>query len=427
MVTSAARAKPRGFKKTRRQREALAILNSKRHGMLYGGSRSGKTAIAIRNVFLRAMKAPSRHLIVRFRFNHAKVSLGHETIPWVLANCFPGVPVVENKAEGFYVVPAAGGGISEVWLGGTDDKDRIEKILGNEYSTIYANECSQIPFDAIATLWTRLAESSGLEQRFYYDCNPPGKKHWTHLLFMEGRLPDGTRHKLDVGYLQMNPIHNRENLSPEYLSALDSLPKRLRQRFLSGEYLADVEGALWTDEMIVRAKLLEFGAWAKTIVAVDPSVTNNRGSDECGITVDSLDQRGLGVVRADLSGKMSTRAWAARAVAAYHAFEANYIVAEKNNGGDLVRDAIQNLDSNIKVVLVSASVGKKARAEPVSMLFEQGRVAFAGDYPLLEAELTETVFDELTESPNRLDSMVWGLHHLMVKKRGSRVHVGVVG
>jgi len=416
--------KPVQFVKTERQVAALDVVNNRRHGMLYGGARSGKTAILVRNVFLRAIKKPSRHLIVRFRYNHARVSLAHETVPWILVHCFPGLPILENKADGYWSVPCEGGGTSEVWLGGTDDKTRIEKILGNQYSTIYANECSQIPFEAIATLWTRLAEVSGLEQRFYYDCNPPGKKHWTYLLFVEGRLPDGSPHKLDVGHLQVNPIHNRANLSPEYVEALESLPRRMRQRFLDGEYLADVEGALWTDEMLVRAKILEPRAWAKTIIAVDPSVSNNRGSDECGITPCSIDEVGLGAVRGDLSGKMSTRTWAARVVAAYHAYEANYVVAEKNNGGDLVKDAIHNVDPGIKVELVTASVGKKARAEPVSMLFEQGKVAICGEFPKLEAELTETVFDDVKESPNRLDAMVWGLTHLMVKKRGARIHVG---
>jgi len=412
------------FEKTARQQALLDVFNSHRHGMAYGGARSGKTVVIVRNVFLRAIKRPSRHLIIRFRYNHARVSLAHATVPWVLARCFPGVPIVENKADGYWMVPCAGGGSSEVWIGGTDDKNRIEKILGNEYSTIYANECSQIPFDAIATLWTRLAENSGLEQRFYYDCNPPGKKHWTYQLFMEGKLPDGTPHKLEVGALQVNPIHNRANLSPEFVQALESLPRRLRQRFLDGEYLADVEGALWTDEMIVRAKLLEPVGLSKTIIAVDPSVSNNRGSDECGIVPCSLDENGLGIVRRDLSGKFSTRSWAAKVVAAYHAFEANYVVAEKNNGGDLVADAIRNIDPGIKVELVHAAVGKKARAEPVSMLFEQGKVALSGEFPQLEAELTETIFDDVKESPNRLDAMVWGLTHLMVKKRGARIHVG---
>lgn len=417
------------FKKNPKQVEALDLLNRHDHGLLYGGARSGKSLIIVRNVFLRALKRSSKHLMVRFRYNHARTSLGKETIPYVLAKCFPGIDVRENKSDGYWTMPAADGGESTVWLGGTDDAERIEKILGNEYSTIYANECSQIPFEAIVLLWTRLAESSGLSLRFWYDCNPPGKKHWTHKMFFQGLLPGDERHDLDVARLQINPKDNESNLPSAFLKALKSLPKRQRQRFLEGLYLSDVEGALWTDQMMNRAKLKEPAyPLRRTVVAVDPSMSNNPRSDECGIVVCSEDANHEGVVHDDLSGKMSTKTWAKKAVSAYHAFEANAIVAEVNNGGDLVEDVIHNIDPHIKVIQVRASKGKFARAEPVSMEYESGRehVAHVRDLPELEAELTETVFKDLTvrESPNRMDALVWGLTHLIVAKSAGQYHFG---
>ncbi len=111
---------------------------------------------------------------------------------------------------------------------------------------------------------------------------------------------------------------------------------------------------------------------------------------------------------------------------AYRTFEANEIVAEKNQGGDLVQDVIHNIDPTVKVHLVHASKGKLARAEPVSMLYEpkMERVAHLKDMPLLEAELTETVFSDITESPNRLDALVHGLTRLMIGKTKMRHHVG---
>ena len=412
------------FKKNPKQAEALDILNKHRHGLLYGGARSGKTFIAIRNIFLRAMMKRSRHLIIRYRYNHARTSLNHETIPKVLSTCFPTVNIVENKQDGYWTVPTRDHGESQVWIGGTDDKDRIEKILGNEYSTIYANECSQIPFDAIVMLWTRLAESSGLSQRFYYDCNPPGKKHWSHLLFFDGKLPDGSPHALETGKLQLNPKDNKENLTPEYLGALMALPKRQRQRFYEGLYLSDVEGALWTDIMVNAAKAKEPGELKKTVIAVDPSVSNNPGSDECGIISASVDVYDDGVVHRDLSGKMSTREWAQAAVSAYHLDAANHIVAEKNQGGDLVRDAIHNVDPNVPVVLVHASKGKFARAEPVSQLYELLKVSHERDMPYLEAEMTEWIPKDSRFSPNRLDALVYALTDLMIGNRAMRVNVG---
>lgn len=418
------------FKKTARQIEALALVNYHLMTMLFGGSRSGKSLILVRNVFLRAMKKQSKHLMIRFRYNHARTHLGHETVPYVLANCFPGVDIQENKADGYWTVPVTGkkGETSTVWLGGTDDMDRMEKLLGSEYSTIYLNECSQIPWDAVPMLLTRLAETSGLELRMYFDCNPPGKKHWTNLLFHEGIMPNKEKHDWDVVSLRMNPIHNEENLPAIYLKFLNGLPKRQRQRFLEGLYLTDVEGALWTDMMVNQAKLRKPAALKKTVVAVDPSVTNNPGSDECGIVVVSKeDTRNPGaVVHADLSGKFSTKVWAQRVVNAYHEFEANEIVAEVNNGGDLVKDALNNIDPYIKVKLVRAAKGKFARAEPVAMLYDEGqeKVSHLGDFPELESELTEWVAANTKCSPNRLDALVWGLSHLIIGKKRARIQVG---
>ncbi len=397
--------------------------------MLYGGSRSGKSLIILRSIFLRAMKKPSRHLLVRFRFNAARISLAHETVPFVIANCFPNFPITWNKSDNYWTVKLPNGQESQVWLGGTDDKERIEKLLGNEYSSIYANECSQIPFAAIPMLWTRLAENVGLKQRFFYDCNPPGKKHWTHQLFMEGKLPDGEvwAETADSAHLRMNPKDNLKHLSPEYLKTLEGLPRRMRERFLDGRYLDDVEGALWSDLMISAAKAKPPGSPRKRVIAVDPAVTNNPGSDDCGIMVCALDENREGIVEADLTLKASTRTWAQRVVSAYHARRANEVVAEVNQGGDLVEDAIRNIDPSVKVVKVRATVGKFARAEPVSMLYEQGKVAHVADLPELESELTETVFDEnLRASPNRLDALVWGLSHLMIGKTGVRINVGSI-
>ncbi len=418
-----------GFLKTQKQVELLQLANDHEFFMAYGGSRSGKTVALVRNVFLRATKRASNHLITRFCYNHARTSLGKQTIPWVLAHCFPGLPVKENKADGYYSVPAADGGESIVWLGGTDDKERLEKLLGFEYSTIYLNECSQIPWEAIPILQTRLAEMSGLSLRMYFDCNPPGKKHWTFKVFEEGVYPDDEPHFWDAVKIQVNPRDNLTNLPPEYLRVLERLPLRQRQRFLDGLYLADIEGALWSDQMVNLALAREPAELRKTVVAVDPAVTNNTGSDECGIVVCSLDENRCGVVHDDLSGKMSTRKWAQSVVNACYAWEANEVVAEVNQGGDLVKDAIKAVDPAIKVVMVRAAKGKLARAEPVSELYESDpldgstRVTHMKRMPKLESELTETVLDQCKASPNRLDALVWGLTHLMVKGQ-KRVYFG---
>ena len=128
-----------GFKKTQKQREAAALLRSDaRHILLYGGGRSGKTFILLLYLVIRALKTKSRHLVLRLHFNHVKTSVWKDTLPKVIALVCPDFPAVFNNSD-FYVQFPNG---SEIWIGGLDDKDRADKILGTEYSTIFFNECS---------------------------------------------------------------------------------------------------------------------------------------------------------------------------------------------------------------------------------------------------------------------------------------------
>ena len=131
------------FEFTEKQLEAMKIIAGQAtHVMLYGGSRSGKTFLHVRNIILRALKAPdSHHCILRFRFNHLKASVILGTFPKVMKLCFPDVEYVLSKTDWYVKFPNG----SELWFGGLDEKERTEKILGQEYSTILFNESSQIP------------------------------------------------------------------------------------------------------------------------------------------------------------------------------------------------------------------------------------------------------------------------------------------
>jgi hypothetical protein len=168
---------------TAKQTEANALLQtSAKHILLDGGSRSGKSALFVRAICSRAIKAPaSRHAILRFRFNHCKESIGMDTLPAVMTKCFPQVPYTINKSDWFAQLPNK----SEIWLGGLDDKERTEKILGKEYATLYLNEASARFLTTPAT-WRSLVLLSAaliastmlnreLALKMYYDCNPPGK------------------------------------------------------------------------------------------------------------------------------------------------------------------------------------------------------------------------------------------------------------
>ena len=404
---------PEPFRKTAQQREQCRLMQDHEMVLAEGGARSGKTFNFIRQIIVRGAKVSSRHLAARSHLKHARDALGSETIPAVFRICFPEIPYEHNKSDNVFRFGTHDGGESELWLGGVEDN--IDRALGREYSTIFLNECSLISFDSVETMTTRLAETSGLKLRFFMDQNPTIRSWWCHRIFHEGITPDREKIDWDTAVIQMNPVDNLDNLDPRYVKMLKALPKRKRQRFWEGLYLAEIEGALWTDAMINFARLRTPGEIVETVIAVDPSVSHTKDSDECGIVVVSRDDLDGAIVHLDASAKMHVDTWARRSVDLFHQYRANAIVAEVNQGGDLVESVIKNVDPTVPVYKVHAGKSKFARAEPVSQRYEPGQqmITHEGDMPELEEELTTYVPRDAKWSPNRLDALVWGVTYLL--------------
>lgn len=415
------------FKLTDKQAEALRIIGSDaRHILLEGGSRSGKTFITLRAIVLRALAAKgSRHAVLRFRFNHVKASVVHDTFPKMMSLCFPDVPYKLDKTDWFAEFPNK----SQIWFGGLDDKERTEKILGQEYATIFLNEISQIPLNSRNLALTRLAqlctyEKDGIELplrlKAYYDCNPPSKAHWGYQLFHEKKDPETKKPLLnghEYAYLRLNPADNEANLPKEYLQTLESLPLRMKKRFLLGEYAELAPGALWTDELIDQHRVDEHPDLLRVVVAVDPSGSgdeDNAGNDEIGIVVAGLATDGRAYVLADYTVKAGPKTWGTVATTAYDNHAADKIVAETNFGGEMVKYVVRSCKPDVPFKKLTASRGKAVRAEPISSLTEAGKVRFVGTFPELEDELcafTTTGYMG-QNSPNRADAFVWAMSEL---------------
>lgn len=233
------------FKKTAKQNEATELLASDaKNIMLSGGSRSGKTFLLTHSLIIRASKVQSRHAIMRQNFNHAKRSIWRDTLPKVLRLAFPDLRVKWNNTD-FFISFSNG---SEIWIGGLDDKDRVEKILGTEYSTMWFNECSQMDYSSVQLARTRLAEKNDLIKRTYYDQNPPKKNHWSYWLFEkkidpidEGPISDPENYSS----MLMNPNDNIENIDEDYLKMLEKMPEKERNRFLHGLYNDESDGQVY--------------------------------------------------------------------------------------------------------------------------------------------------------------------------------------
>ncbi len=218
----------------------------------------------------------------------------------------------------------------------------------------------------------------------------------------------------------MRTADNAENLSAAMLAALVERYEgtRLGRQELGGEILEDVEGALWTWQTIEDGRLRIAPELKRVVVAIDPAATSGPDADETGIVVAGKGEDGQGYILADRSARRTPHGWAQRAVRAYHEFEADRIIAESNNGGEMVELTIRTVDADVPVDLVHASRGKQTRAEPVAALYEQGKVHHVGAHPELESQLTGWSPED-SDSPDRLDANVWALTELMLTKQSS--------
>jgi phage terminase large subunit-like protein len=181
---------------------------------------------------------------------------------------------------------------------------------------------------------------------------------------------------------------------------------RLGRQELYGEILDDVEGALWTRKMIDEARVTEAPPLVRIVVAIDPAVTSNTTSDETGIVAAGIDHTGNYYVLDDKTLRSTPDAWARTAVNLYHELNADKIIAETNNGGDMVVMVLKQIDVSVPVKKVTATRGKQLRAEPISALYEQGRVHHVGYFEDLENQMCEWT-PLSNESPDRLDALVW--------------------
>jgi phage terminase large subunit-like protein len=224
-------------------------------------------------------------------------------------------------------------------------------------------------------------------------------------------------------------LDNQNNLAVSTVKALYDTygNSRLGRQELEGEILGDIPGALWSRENIdlTRVKVAPEDL-ERVFVAVDPATSSNEGSDEHGIVVVGLarDEDGYarGYVLEDASLKGTPEDWAKVAVKMYRKWSADKIIAEKNQGGEMVSSVIKAQDRTVPVKLVHASRGKVVRAEPISTLYEQGRVHHVGRFDKLEDQMCEFSIDNVrnssTGSPDRVDALVWGLTELFDKIAG---------
>ena len=207
---------------------------------------------------------------------------------------------------------------------------------------------------------------------------------------------------------------NAAHLAPSFLESVVAqyAGTRLGRQELDGEIVEERADALWTRDMLERARIVEAPQLARVVVAVDPPASSGKRADNCGIVAAGADAAGAVFVLADATLSAARPAqWARAAIAIYHKLSADALIAEVNQGGEMVRAVLNEADASAPVTMVRATRGKYLRAAPAAQLYEQGRVKHVGAFPALEDEMCDFGAEGLSNgrSPDRLDALVWAI------------------
>jgi phage terminase large subunit-like protein len=227
----------------------------------------------------------------------------------------------------------------------------------------------------------------------------------------------------DVVVTSGNTYENQANLAPRFLERIRARYEgtTLGRQELYAELLDDVEGALWTLSQLDELRVKSHPELERVVVAIDPAATSGPNADDTGIVVAGIGVDGDGYVLDDVSLHGSPHAWATAVVKAYRDWEADRVIGETNNGGEMVEHTLRTVDPALPYRAIHASRGKKTRAEPIAALYEQGRIHHVGRLAKLEDEMCQWLpSDPRQDSPDRVDALVWALTELMLNRRSRK-------
>lgn len=292
--------------------------------------------------------------------------------------------------------------------------EKPDSLRGPQFHCLWADELAaweknraaweQVPF-VVRLPWTQAPERAG---RIVVSTTPRPVKEIRDLL----KSPD-------TAITRGTSFENWGNLNKLAQAKLETLRgTRLGRQELMAELLDDVPGALWARANIEKHRVAAAPEMARIVVGVDPAVTATDESDETGIIVAGKGIDGRLYVLADRSCRVSPDSWARRALEAFEEFEADRVVAEVNQGGDLVERLLRSVSRNVPYKAVRASKGKRTRAEPIAALYEQGKVSHVGAFEQLEDQQCAFTPEGFVGSPDRVDALVWALTELT---EGTRV------
>ena len=413
-----------------RQLDLIRAMSRHTYTLAYGVARGGKTYAIEAFIVSRALRYPgSDHLIVRATGNSHKTS-SWKTMMEVLQSFGLHNQVIKNLTDQTITFPNG----SSIVFGGVENEERVQKILGAEYATIFLNEATNIDYASFEILDSRLNgnwyDDGGKRcpLRLIIDCNPTDESCWIWEMFCAEpkRVPRTNKAISDPeNYAELHfDDEANEHVDDSFYAKYDNRSLSAQTRFRQGVWAKAVQGALFLAEDVDKNRDEAPSSFDLVTVAIDPAMTNTPDSDETGIVVvgrvkiDDVDHY---YPIADYSGRYHPHEWATIAVQAFWRHNAGSIVVEVNQGGDQNLHTIHGIDQRPTTIPVRAAAGqgKNLRAEPVAGLMKAGRIHHpfdCGPFRELEDQLLRITGDydrKRGKSPDRLDAYVYAMLHLM--------------
>jgi phage terminase large subunit-like protein len=362
-----------------------------RFAAFVGGVGSGKTFAGAAKALYWAAKTQGLGLVVAPTYPMLRDST-LRTVQEVFDGAILDFHKTEMRAE------VRGG--AEVLFRSADDPDRLR---GPNLHWTWMDEAAMCPKGTWEIIIGRL-RAGGQAGPCWVTTTPKGR-NWLYK-----RKDDMTLFRAST---RDNPY-----VSSEFVDSLDTnYSGAFKLQEIEGEFIEDAEGAIWKRQDIDAHRVSAAPDLMRVVVAIDPSATGKETSDEAGIVVAGWASDGHAYVLEDRTLRASPHGWGSEAVQAYHRWQADRIVAETNNGGEMVELTVRTVDDKVPYKGIHASRGKRTRAEPVAALYEQGKVHHVGDLTALESEMC--LWEPGDASPNRMDALVWALTELMLERAGT--------
>lgn len=383
------------------EKQALFLMHDHIKEILYGGAAGGGKSDALLMGALQYVHVPEYRALL-FRRTYKDLALPKALMDradeWL-----SGTDAKWDASERTWKFPS-GASLTFGYLENDRDKYRYQSA---EFQYIAFDELTQFTETQYLYLFSRLRRLAGqdIPLRMRAASNPGGIGHqWVYRRFVN---PDTRKNNLFIpARLEDNPYLDKE----QYEDSLSELDRTTWRQLREGDWLAKREGALFSTELIDAQRVTRTPALIRVVIGVDPAVTSTKESDETGIVAAGLDAAGHCYILGDYSLRGTPLDWARAVVKGFRRHQADRVIGEVNNGGDLVEMNLRQVDPNIPFTKVHASRGKIIRAEPIAALYEQGRVHHLGTFPELEDQMTNWVPGD--RSPDRIDALVWALHEL---------------